>query len=441
MEASCRQAAKGMSMTHQFRIWGPVCLAVMLLVGATSAKALPSTVAAQRASLSEAALPRLVVSPNGRFIQGDDGSPFFWMGDTVWSMLHHSTRAEAEQYLLDRQARGFNVIVASVISEAPLTTVTGQGCLSLSNNDPLSPNECYFAHIDWVVARAAELGIYVALVPTWGDKVSLEWGPGPVIFTPENARPYGRMLATRYQSATNVVWVLGGDRLVRDQTQATIWNEIATGLTEGLVAVGADPLIYYHPPQFWRASDTFHENPLFDLNAWQSGHSGQDVPVWEQITQDYNRVPAKPVFDSEPPYEDHPVNWGNSPGFFRDYEVRRQVYRSVFAGGFGVNYGNHAVWQWYAPGRTGIWGPERFWYESLGRPGATQMLHLRRLMESRPFFTRIPDQRLLVSPQGSGINHVQATRDSDGSYAMVYIPSPQTVTVDMSQLTGGPVAA
>ena len=69
------------------------------------------------------------------------------------------------------------------------------------------------------------------------------------------------------------------------------------------------------------------------------------------------------------------------------------------------------------------------------------MLHLRRLMESRPFFTRIPDQRLLVSPQGSGINHVQATRDSDGSYAMVYIPSPQTVTVDMSQLTGGPVAA
>jgi Protein of unknown function (DUF4038) len=34
------------------------------------------------------AAPRLKVSPNGRFLVKEDGSPFFYLGDTAWELFH-----------------------------------------------------------------------------------------------------------------------------------------------------------------------------------------------------------------------------------------------------------------------------------------------------------------------------------------------------------------
>jgi hypothetical protein len=47
---------------------------------------------------------------------------------------------------------------------------------------------------------------------------------------------------------------------------------------------------------------------------------------------------------------------------------------------------------------------------------------LRRLMESRPYFRRIPDQTLISDDPGAGGLHLQATRDREGTYAFVYAP-------------------
>ena len=84
------------------------------------------------------------------------------------------------------------------------------------------------------------------------------------------------------------------------------------------------------------------------MNMMQSGYgSGHDVPVWNSIHHDYHLQPAKPTLDAEPNYEDHPVNpwpkWDTASGYFRDYHVRKQCYRSVFGGAPGVSYGHHAV--------------------------------------------------------------------------------------------------
>ncbi len=40
---------------------------------------------------------------------------------------------------------------------------------------------------DYVLKRAAEFGLYIGLLPTWGDKYNKKWGRGPEIFTGENA--------------------------------------------------------------------------------------------------------------------------------------------------------------------------------------------------------------------------------------------------------------
>jgi YD repeat-containing protein len=56
-------------------------------------------------------------------------------------------------------------------------------------------------------------------------------------------------------------------------------------------------------------------------------------------------------------------------------------------------------------------------------------------MESRPYFNRVPDQSLIVGDAGRGALHIQATRDTDGSYAFVYFPaSDLTATIDAAKL-------
>ncbi|MDQ5852829.1 MAG: hypothetical protein M3380_12335, partial [Chloroflexota bacterium] len=75
--------------------------------------------------------------------------------------------------------------------------------------------------------------------------------------------------------------------------------------------------------------------------------------------------------------------------------------------------------------------------EAIERPGANQVVHLRRLMESRPFFERVPDQELIVSGQGEGRAHLRATRDREGRYAMIFFPDAAgPAAIDLQPLAG-----
>ena len=56
-----------------------------------------------------AASGRLAVSENGRYFVRD-GKPFFWLGDSGWSLLSLYTPQEAREYLDHRRGQGFTVI-------------------------------------------------------------------------------------------------------------------------------------------------------------------------------------------------------------------------------------------------------------------------------------------------------------------------------------------
>src|SRR5918993_1805051 len=166
-------------------------------------------------------LPRLQVSENHRFLVRADGSPFFWLGDTAWELFHRLTREDAERYLRDRAERRFTVIQAVALAELDgLGTPNAYGERPLVDNDPTRPNEAYFAHVDWIVRKANSLGLYVGLLPTWGDKWNKKWGVGPEIFTPDNAEAYGRWIGARYKDA-GVIWIVGGDRPIESDAHRT----------------------------------------------------------------------------------------------------------------------------------------------------------------------------------------------------------------------------
>ncbi len=382
------------------------------------------------------ALPRIYVSANQRYLVTEEGKPFFWLGDTAWELFHRLNLEEAKEYLSNRAAKRFTVIQAVVLAEFDgLRIANANGDLPLIDNDPTHPNEAYFNHVDAIVELAANLGLYIGMLPTWGDKVTAMWGSGPVIFNPENARIYGSWLGKRYAKMTNIIWILGGDRPAATETEdyLPVWRAMAEGIDEG---VGFRVLKTYHPMGGYSSSHWLHEERWLSINMMQSGHGGgHDVPVWDMVTQDYGLKPVKPVLDGEPNYEDHPVSpwpkWDPANGYYRDYDVRKQIYRSVFAGACGVTYGHHSIWQFFQPGRDPITYPDRFWNEALDRPGACQVQYLRALIESQPYMGRIPDQAMLVSDPGSGGEHMQATRDKDGRYALVYCPTAREVTVKL----------
>jgi hypothetical protein len=212
---------------------------------------------------------------------------------------------------------------------------------------------------------------------------------------------------------------------------------MANGIIDG---TGHKAFITYHPSGGpYSTSQYIHNEPWLDMNMIQSGHGvGHDVETWDLIARDYKLIPNKPVIDAEPNYEDRPVNpwpkWDPKTGYYNDYDVRKQLYRSVFAGGAGVTYGHHSIWQFYSPREEVINHAKMYWTEAIDRPGAYQAGYLVRLMQSRPLLHRLPDESLILSPNGDKEKHQCAFVDSAGTYMMVYLPIGQKITVDTKMI-------
>jgi len=98
---------------------------------------------------------KLKVSENKHFLVFEDGTPFFYLGDTAWELLHRLSKSDAEKYLENRRLKGFTVIQTVVLAELDgLNDPNAEGERPLIDNNPLLPNEKYFQHIDWVIKKA-----------------------------------------------------------------------------------------------------------------------------------------------------------------------------------------------------------------------------------------------------------------------------------------------
>jgi hypothetical protein len=424
----------------------------------------------------------IAVSSDGRFIVQADGSPFFWLADTAWDMPARLTREEADHYFRDRAEKGFTVIlmVAGGGLRGP-ETPNPYGALPFIGMNPARPNPTYFEHLDWLIARAAHYGLRIALLPVWGARMVGGFADDgrSRLLTRANARIYGRWLGQRYRDR-GIIWVLGGDanpvgpsepltgenRLL-DRSRLTlqdfrpIWDAMAEGIGEGEART---PFITYHPSCCsWpgtaepRTSLYLGNRQWLTMNMLQSSHFRDPAPqvrrrgmafAWdsrrnyEAIRAEYDALPVRPVVDGEPHYEDlnidgEPARDGAEPEVWNGDDARNAAYQAVFAGAAGHTYGNFPVVLFYDAGveDQGL-SPRIGWREALSRPASAQMGYLKRLMLSRPYFARIPDQSVVIGDAGEGPAHIAATRDRAGSYMMIYLPQGQSVTIDLRKLSG-----
>ncbi|HKO82165.1 MAG TPA: glycoside hydrolase family 140 protein, partial [Chitinophagaceae bacterium] len=368
----------------------------------------------------------------------------FWLGDTGWLLFIKCSREEAVQYLQTRKEQGFNVVQVMVLHGVSAKNEYGDSALinrdvakpAVTKGNNFSDTAAYdfWDHVDFIVDEAAKRGIYMAMVPVWGSNVK----EGKV--NVQQAETYAKFLSTRYKNKSNIIWLNGGD--IKGSDGLDIWKMIGSTLRKN----DSRHLITFHPRGRNSSSEWFHKESWLDFNMFQSGHKtyAQDTSSnenlhfgednWRYVNMDYTMKPVKPTLDGEPSYENIPHGLHDSllPRW-KDTDLRRYAYWSVFAGGAGFTYGENAIMQFHtAKDKDANFGVNQNWKETIHAPGANQMQYLKKLMLSKSYFDRVPAQEIITDNVPDKYNTILATKGKN--YAMVYTYNGRNFSIDFSKL-------
>lgn len=387
---------------------------------------------------------KLKVSENQRYLMHENGTPFFWLGETGWLLPERTDRAEAAYYLQRVREAGYNVVQVQVIDGVPAYNYYGQ--MSNINGWDFSGIDRkgiygYWDHMDYIIKQAEQQGIYIGMVCIWGGLVKAG------LLTKADAVKYGTFLANRYKDAPNIIWFMGGD--IQGDINTEVWNTLANTIK----SIDKNHIMTYHPRGRYTSAKWFAKAPWMDFHTFQSGHrrygqrmGNKDYPIpdnteednWMYVDSTWAYKPIKPVLDAEPSYEDIPqgLHDANEPRWL-DCDVRRYGYWSVFAGSCGHTYGHNAIMQFLKPGygtSYGDAGDVKTWYQALKDPGFSQMQYLKRLMLAFPYFERVADQSIISGQNGKQYNRLIATRGND--YLMVYNYMGNDMPIDLRKISG-----
>ena len=381
---------------------------------------------------------KLKVADNQRFLMHENGTPFFWQGDTGWLLPERLDRAEAEYYLQRCREAGYNVVQVQVVDGVPAYNIYGQPSHPLPTAKQSGYG--YWDHLDYIVDMAAQHGIYIGMVAIWGGLVK----DGKL--SVDEAKKYGTFLANRYKDCPNIIWFMGGD--IQGDVKPEVWNALATSIK----AIDKNHLMTYHPRGRYTSARWWSKAEWIDFHTFQSGHrkygqrmGNKDYPIpdnteednWMYVDSTWNYNPVKPVLDAEPSYEDIPMGLHDKKEpHWRASDVRRYAYWSVFAGSCGHTYGHNAIMQMLKPGYPtsyGEAGDVKTWYQALNDPGFNQMKFLRQLILMFPYFERVSDQSIIVE-NGVQYERLIATRGSD--YLLVYNYTSRPMKLDLTKISG-----
>lgn len=394
------------------RVSGLLLLASMLLAAAGDGQAacggkFPLRVEAEKHYLIDAA-----------------GQPFFMQGDAAWSLIGDLRQEEVNLYLEDRKARGFNAVLVNLLEHRFSRNAPANAYGEAPFTGPAFGvlNEAFFAHADHVLQKACELGLLVLLAPAY-----LGYGGGSDGWYGEMSQAgaekllaYGRFVASRYRRFDNIMWVHGGDF---DPPDMDLVRAVAKGIMEeDPHALGtAHNAPETVPLDFWGREPWLRVNNIYTYGS-----------VYQAAIREYGLERGMPFFLMESAYEfEHGAD---------EFRIRIQASHAVFAGAFGHVFGNNPIWHFGGPGLH----PETMgWRDALDSPGAKSMEVLHDFISSIKWWKLVPDSgnTLLVGGIRNDAMRAVAASAADGSFAVVYMPDNEGVTVDLAQFSTSVVDA
>jgi hypothetical protein len=389
--------------------------------------------AAFASALAGPAFP-LKISENRRHLVDQRGTPFLYQADTPWMLFTKPTEREAKEYLARRKEEGFTVLQVMLTGFLGMTNHAGD--LPFAGTPPeqdfARPNENFFAPVDRVIEEARHQGMLLAIAPAWSGCCGEGWAGKEKDGTPkpmnkngaEKSRDLGRWLGHRYGKFDNVMWILGGDI---DPYNA---REEIRALGLGLKDTAPQQLITYHASSshsstdIWPADERWLDVSMVYtyFRGFNKAWNKNQPDVYEVSHAEFAKTPVRPFFLGESTYEGEHDAWGSG------LQVRKQAYWCMLGGGFGHAYGSP---NWQLPAN---------WREVLELPGAKSLKHLRSLFESRPWWRLRPDVENLVAVAGRGAfatnDYAVTALADDGSFAMAYLPTRRTLTIDFTKISG-----
>jgi len=367
------------------------------------------------------------VSYDGSYLVDAVNRPFFINGDAGWSLIVQLSRDQAQTYLDDRAAKGFNAILVNLIDHA-------YGDLAPANRDgqrPFledgrfdTPNEAYFAHADWIIAQAEQRGMLVLLAPLY---LGFDCGPdGWCAETKSSSydalRAYGHYLRQRFAAHSNIVWVVGGDADVRAHGMTGRLRAFA----ESLIDRRSARLVSAHNQRGQAAMDVWN---ALNTDRWLNLNNVYTGRLTYPKALEQSGWPGRqPLFLIESNYENEQDSTPRS--------LRSQAYWAVLSGALaGHVFGNCPIWHF------GTSAAKRFcavsdWVSELNSPGSQSLPLVGRLFSSRRFFKLVPDRNhsVIIDGVGSGADYAAAAYAPDGTLIIIYLPSGRSVRVDLSRV-------
>lgn len=319
----------------------------------------------------------------------ENGAPFFFAADTVWSAFNGPTLVEWEEYFRVRKRQGFNVLQITILplwdggNLSPFETERYMPFAMKSNGklDFSSINEKYFDRACLFTERAVAAGFVPALVLIWGDYVPGTWGaaknPG-LNMTPRQASEYVEYAVKRF-AKYSPIFILGGDTDINDES-AKVYLDAAAKVRK----FAPESLVTVH----LCGENSNIIQPLadaVDFYMYQSGHFFREVNFSIKLAEDFSRMePKRPIINSEPCYEGHRRAAGF--GRYSSYDVRRATWQSILSGAqAGITYGAHGLWGFALYGEDGksldFAGRPYDWHDAIRMEGAWDIGFARHIWE------------------------------------------------------------
>lgn len=348
----------------------------------------------------------LRVSDDKRYLTHTDGTPFFWLGDTWWHCPSDSMAFEGSskpgctstyKTLIDkRHSQGFTTIQMAFHRYAG-KAVTAGSFMSPANSK--FPDLAYWKNVDASMNYANQAGIVpiigVTFLPSLDGSTIDEW------------ISLWRYIIARY-SANAVSWLVCGEY---NQPGGEEASRVPKALALGAFIKKTDPYhraMSIHPWWYGGEKHQAWNQPWYDFIMIQGAHleKGLKCPPTATYTSAWNYQPTKPVLEAECNYEGIRT--------ITDNEVRIAAYHAIQAGSFGYTYGAHGLWYPHQNAKDTLyknWGKPMVWWDSLERPGAAHMQHLKACYESVAWWKLTPRPDAITCPSAT----TDATRPLDKS--------------------------
>ena len=363
---------------------------------------------------------RIRVAADMRHLEHQDGTPFFWLGDTWWFGLASRLTwpGDFQRLTADRVAKGFTLvqIVAGLYPDIYQFDKRGANEGGFPWTEGYKAiNPAYFDAADLRFEWLVRSGIVPCIVGAWGFYIRY--------LGPEGMKKHWRNLVARY-GAYPVAWCVAGEAVMHFYTEnfgpdhEARAREGWTDVTRCLRSI--DP--YHNPitvhPTGPDSRAMINDASLLDVDMLQTGHSQLAAEhTVRAVAQCIAAEPPLPVVNGEVMYE------GIMGACWQDMQ-RFCFWTSMLSGSAGHTYGANGIWQMSTPEEpcvaiSGSWG-DTTWEEASHLPGSAHVGAGKLLLERYEWWRFQPrrepewDQSERIAPFAAGI---------PGVVWLIYLPS------------------